>query len=55
MLKAKYPDFKEHKLEHENLTIKVIEFQKSFHRNESLISMDLIVFLKKWLINHIEV
>ncbi len=54
MLKANYPGFKEHKIEHENLTNKVIEFQRSFKKGESLISMDLMVFLKDWLLNHIE-
>ena len=54
MLKANYPEYKEHKIEHQKLTDKVIEFQKSFKKGESLISTNLMTFLKDWLINHIE-
>lgn len=54
MLKANYPGYNEHKVEHENLTNKVIEFQKNPKNRGSLISIDLLFFLKDWLINHIE-
>lgn len=44
MLKANYPGYNEHKVEHENLTNKVIEFQKNPKNRGSLISIDLLFF-----------
>jgi hemerythrin len=54
MLKANYADFKLHKLEHEKLTQKVIELQNNYREGSVLLSMDVMNFLKDWLINHIE-
>jgi hemerythrin-like metal-binding protein len=54
MLNANFPGLKEHCKEHEKLTEKVIDFQKSFIEGKALITMDLMNFLKNWLINHIE-
>ncbi len=54
MMNANYPGLKEHSQEHEKLTEKVIDFQKLFIEGKALITMDLMNFLKSWLINHIE-
>ena len=55
MMNANFPGLKEHRIAHEKLNDKVLEFQKRFRENEVLISMDLMNFLKNWLINHIEI
>ena len=54
MLKFNYPEFKEHKAEHEKLTEQVIKLQKEYKEGSSLITMDTMNFLKNWLIEHIE-
>ncbi len=54
MLKFNYPEFKEHKSEHEKLTDQVLKLQKDYKEGKSLITMDTMNFLKNWLINHIE-
>ncbi len=52
--RIKYARKEEHERIHEDLVGKVIEFQKSFHSGNALISMDLMNFLKDWLVNHIK-
>lgn len=41
-----------HKKEHDNLTQQVVDFKKRFDGGE-MISIELMNFLKDWLINHI--
>jgi hemerythrin len=48
-----YPDFQEHKLQHEEFIEKVINLKKQFDNGEQQISVELIKFLSDWLINHI--
>ena len=48
-----YPNFLRHKTEHDNLTSKVIEFQTNFNSGKAPLSMELMQFLKDWLVNHI--
>ncbi len=54
MLKFNYPEFGEHKAEHEKLTEHVLQLQKNYKEGKSLITMETMNFLKSWLINHIE-
>ncbi len=49
-----YSGKEEHERIHEDLVGKVIEFQQAFHSGNALISMDLMKFLKDWLVNHIK-
>ncbi len=49
-----YQHKEEHEDIHEDLVGKVIEFQKLFHSGNALISMDVMKFLKGWLVNHIK-
>jgi hemerythrin len=48
-----YPAFLAHLSEHTRLTSKVLEFQKEFNTGGT-ISVQLSMFLKEWLINHIQ-
>ena len=48
-----YPGFPAHKKEHENLTKKVIEFQDNYNNGRAPLSMEIMQFLKDWLVNHI--
>lgn len=49
---AAYPDFQQHKKEHEDFVARVARERQAVTSGKS-ISLDLIRFLKDWLINHI--
>jgi len=43
----------EHICEHKNFTEKVIEFQEKLKKNKSALAIEVINFLRSWLVNHI--
>lgn len=49
-----YPDYAQHKCEHDRLTATVVEFQRKFQRNEVALTVDIMGFLKDWLVKHIQ-
>jgi len=53
MKKYFYPDYLTHKKEHDVLTEKVLEYKAKFDNKEILISIELLNFIKEWLMNHI--
>ena len=48
-----YPETDEHKKMHRELATKVVDFQQQFQSGASGLDMQLIEFLKDWLIEHI--
>jgi hemerythrin len=48
-----YPDFTNHKAEHDRLTKTVMDFQSKFQSNEIGLTIEVMDFLKDWLIKHI--
>lgn len=48
-----YPDIEKHKEKHEELTKEVANFQSQFSDGMVFITMQVMEFLKDWLINHI--
>lgn len=48
-----YPDYLKHKAEHDELTAKVVAFQKEFVSGHGTITVGLLQFLKDWLKTHI--
>lgn len=50
-----YPEYQEHKQQHELFIAKIGNLKKQFESGEQLISVELIKFLSDWLINHIQV
>jgi len=50
---AGYSDLENHKKVHEKLVQQVVDFQKKFHDGNTTISMEIMEFLKDWLLNHI--
>jgi len=54
MKKANYPDFDNHKKEHENFLAEVKNSFTRFKESDEA-PIGLAVFLKKWLLNHIAV
>ena len=53
MKKYNYPDYPAHKVEHDKLTAKVLAFQSDFNAGRTMLSVDLMQFLKTWLAHHI--
>lgn len=52
-LQYDYPERSTHHKEHEILTRQVLEFQNEYQEGRTSISIDVMDFLKDWLINHI--
>ncbi len=48
-----YPEYAQHKVLHDDLAKRVIDFQKAFAAGRTAISVDLLHFLKDWLSHHI--
>ena len=49
-----YAEQQEHQAIHRKLVDQVLEFQKQFQRGEQDVSLELMEFLKDWLLNHIK-
>lgn len=52
--KHNYPEYSEHKKVHENLVAKVKDFKIKVEQGDATISMELMDFLKDWLVSHIK-
>lgn len=48
-----YPERGEHKKIHNDLVQKVMDFQRKFESGKAEVDMELMEFLKDWLVNHI--
>lgn len=51
---AKFPGLFAQKTEHNKLTEQVLQFSEAFRNNNTTVSIELMQFLKAWLVNHIE-
>ncbi len=49
-----YPETIHHKREHQKLVEKVKSFANDFNNGRTTVSVDVMNFLKDWLINHIQ-
>lgn len=49
-----YPDYENHKKEHETFVSKVVEIEDKLHANKLVISLGVTAFIKDWLKNHIQ-
>jgi len=54
MEKFKYPGYLNHKKEHERFVGKVLEFETAFKQGKASLTMDVMHFLKDWLVGHIK-
>lgn len=50
---AVYPGLISHKKEHADFVKKISDFQKSYGEGSSFISIDLLNFLREWIMHHI--
>lgn len=53
MRKINFPGLAEHKVEHEKLLLQVLELQKKFQSGAATLTIQVLHFLRDWLINHI--
>jgi hemerythrin len=53
MIKCNYPDYKQHKQEHDKLVKTCLDLQEQFHAGKAEITRDTTVFVKDWLVDHI--
>jgi hemerythrin len=49
-----YPDMAEHKEIHESLLKQVLELLKRFKSGRAILTLDVMMFLKDWLVTHIQ-
>lgn len=54
MQKHNYPGYLSHKGLHDALVKKVLDLQKNFQEGKSLVTVEVMNFLKDWLTNHIQ-
>jgi len=49
-----YPNAKPHKIQHQDFVKKVTDFQEKFNKNQVALGIEIMQFLKDWLIGHIK-
>jgi len=54
MRRTSYPDFNNHKREHEKLVEQALGLKAKFEAGETLHTQSVIEFLQSWLVNHIQ-
>lgn len=50
-----FPDFKNHKMEHDKFVAKVEDFEERYKNGRLLLSLEITNFIKEWITNHIMV
>jgi len=54
MEKHAYPGLRMHAVEHGKLTDTVLKFQRDYHTGKQVLTLDVLQFLKEWLVQHIQ-
>ena len=54
-IEFKYPDAEAHKKEHVYFVQKVLDFKEEFEQGRMTVSIELLYFLRDWLMKHIKV
>lgn len=54
MQRFEFPDYTEHKLEHERFVEKVLTFKEDYENGKAGVSYEILNFLKEWLVGHIQ-
>jgi len=49
-----YKDYEPHKAIHDDIVSKVLTFQAKFNAGDDKVGMELLMFLKDWLLTHIQ-
>lgn len=53
MQDAHYPEFQDHKKQHEKFIEKIEHFQQEYNLHHEDLSMEILKFLKQWMVTHI--
>lgn len=53
MQSSAYPAYTEHKAKHTEFVGKMVTFKEQYQRGKVLLSLEVMKFLRDWLINHI--
>lgn len=48
-----YPDYEEHKAIHDKIVARVLDYYKQYQAGDDKVGMELLMFLKEWLFDHI--
>lgn len=54
MQQCGYPAYLQHKVQHDALVRKVNDLKKRFEAGQSTLTVEILNFLKDWLVNHIQ-
>lgn len=54
MVASAYPGYPKHRHAHEDLTAKVAELDAKFSRGAAMLSIEVLHFLRDWLVQHIQ-
>ncbi len=54
MLECGYPDYEQHKKEHQNFAIETIAFLDDVGKGDSRLAYEILDHLKVWFVNHIQ-
>jgi hemerythrin len=54
MARHGYPELASHRKEHVDFTKHVADFQRKFDAGETAVTVDVMEFLRKWLVDHIQ-
>jgi hemerythrin len=54
MQKHQYPAYQSHKILHDALTKQVVDVTNKFQEGKSIVTIEVMNFLKDWLTNHIQ-
>ena len=49
-----YPEAKIHEQQHQDFVSKVADFQEKFEKGETRLPMEMMAFLRQWLVKHIQ-
>lgn len=55
MIKYAYPDYTQHKQEHTKFIEKLTSLKDDFSHGKATVSLEILNFLKDWLLNHIQI
>jgi hemerythrin len=54
MIKFEYPEFKSHKKEHHDFSMKAVDYCNRVIKGDYQITDDLLEYLQQWLVQHIQ-
>jgi hemerythrin len=54
MIKCNYPEYEDHRKEHQDFSIKTMAFLDSVTKGDFQLACEILEHLKNWLVNHIQ-